>query len=1250
VGNLNSNSFATLLDLISEGEIQGLKDGDKSIFLNNTPLQNPDGTYNFTVDPAQIHKRVGTNDQEYIPGNSEPSQEVAVGVKVLKDTPVVRTITDPTTNAARITLSFPRLQSFNNDGSIGGASVQVNVEVQYNGGSYTTVPGFPDTIEGRSDDTYQRDYIVNLSGLFPVNIRVSRITADSTDPKVVNEVQFTSYSEIVDSKLRYPNSALVSLRFSAEQFSSIPQRSYLVRGLKIDIPSNATVDNTTGALIYSGAWNGLFNPVKQWTSDPAWCLWTMLVNTRFGFGNYLNTALLDKWSFYQASQYASALNTYTSSAEIAERVKRGLEPRTGTTNDYHATTGKHGVPDGFGNYEPRFSCNVNIQSPEEAYTLINNLASCFRAMPFWSAGSLTISQDKPVASSYLFTLANVSETGFSYSGSSQKARATVVIVTYFDMTMRTTAMEYVEDQAAIAKYGVNTKKVEAFACTSRGQAHRLGLWMLYSEGRETEVVAFTASIDSGVIVRPGQVIDVADPVRAGSRRGGRISSASSNAITVDDATGLTVANSPTLSVILPDGTVETKPVSAISGSAITVSSAFSAAPNNNSVWVFQSNEPGGQTSQYRVISATEENGSEYVINALSYNSSKYDNVEYNLALTDRQITNLNELPPAPTNLSFTESLYTYQAEVRSKLIIGWLPVVGVNQYEIKWRKDLGNWSVNTLQGADYELLNTTPGLYEVEIHSLNLTNKQSLTALAGAVQALGKTAAPSDVTGFSATMDPDVGVTLSWNPSSDLDLQGYEIWQGPSWGVGQQLGLFAATSKKLGLVDALTTNWWIKALDTSGNYSVNAANATVTIVGAPAPATSGSFGGENFTFTWTAVAGTLATAYYEIRYGTTSSTWATATSLGTVKGTTFTTQADWGGTRRMFVAAVDIIGTVGTSNYFDAIVIIPSQTSITQQVIDNNVLLQWTDSTQTLPITSYEVRKGATFSTATIIGLKQGRFTTVFESSAASYTYWLVGVDTAGNYGVPGSVTAAVNQPPDYVLRLNQNSTFSGTRTNVLLDDGVMYANVNTSETWQSHFTSRGWSTLQDAIDAGFTIYGLPSAITGQYYEDIDTGAVLSTKITTTLTSNNVVGATAITPSISVKKLSTDAWTVYAGLSSVFASEFRYFRAQYDFASAGGDDLLEITALNIRLDSKQRNDSGTATANASDSGGTVVNFAVSPGFVDVDAISVTPLATSAVTAVYDFVDAPNPTQFKVLLFNSSGTRISGAFSWSARGV
>lgn len=1272
--SLFSTSYAKLIDLISEGEIEGLKDGPRSIYIDNTPLANAGiaatysqtgttitvtktahglaagaglyvsfssglattgyftvataatdtftivssinqttsgnasySTYNFKN--ASFYTRNGTQDQSYIPGFDDVSNEIGVGVTVRQATPVVRTITNTAINAARLTITVPQLQQFTDQGDINGTSVQLRIAVQYNGGGYTTV--IDDTISGRTSQQYQKQYLVNLSGAFPVDIKVTRVTADSGSAKLLNAFSWSSYTEITYAKLAYPNSALVGVRIDAEQFSNIPDRSYRIRGIKVKIPSNGTVNNTTGAITYSGVWDGTFG-AAQWTSDPAWCLWDLLTS-RYGFGNQIDATQLDKWAFYSASQYCGA-----------------------------------SVPDGFGGYEPRFSCNVNIQTAEDAYKLINDMCSVFRAMPYWSVGSLTVAQDKPTDPAYLFTLANVSEEGFSYSGSSLKTRPNVAVVQYMDMDLRNTAFEVVENAAAIAKYGVIKTEISAFACTSRGQAHRVGDWLLYTANNEaTETVSFTASIEAGVIVRPGQVIEISDPVRAGARRGGRISAATTTTVTVDDATGLALGSGPMLSVILSDGSVQTRAVSDISGNVLTVATAFTSAPNANSVWIYETNEP--KTSTWRVLAVQEQDQCKYAISALAYNSSKYDYIERGIALQSRTVSILNSVPAAPTNLNLTETLYTYTDQVRSKIIVTWQGIQGINQYTVKWRKDSGNWTTVIRQQQDYEIFDTTPGYFEVNVYSLSAGGQSSATALSGSITALGKTAPPSDVATITATLDPDVGVTLSWDRVTDLDLQGYEIWQGSEWGSGIKIGLFAATSKKLGLIPSGTTTWWIKALDTSNSYSITAVSASITIATANAPTTSGVFTNDSLILSWTAVTGSLSTAYYEVRFGTVSTSWVDATPVGTVLGTTYSIKGSWGGTRRFFVAAVDLNGNVGTAGTYDAVITAPSQPTITQQVIDNNVLLQWTDSTQTLPILSYELRKGSTWASATVIGTKQGKFTTVFESVAGTYTYWLAGIDSAGNYGTPGSISAQVNQPPDYVLKLNQDSTFSGTKTNLFVDGSNLYGNVNTTETWQSHFTSRGWTTMQDAIAAGYTIYGLPSLTTGQYYEDIDYGTVLAgTKVTAALTSNAITGSITITPSISVKKLVTDAWTVYSGVSSVFATNFRYIRVQYDFTSAGGDDLLQLTGLNVRLDSKLRNDSGTGTANSADSGGTVVNFNIA--FVDVDSISVTPLTTSAVIAVYDFTDVPNPTSFKVLLFNTSGTRVSGGFSWSARGV
>jgi len=1372
---LNSRQYANLIDLISEGEIQGLKDGHKSIFINNTPLQNQDNSYNF--NNVTVWTRNGTQNQDYIPTVDAVENEVAVGVTVLQATPVVRSITDTAVDAVRVTINIPALQRITDQGDIVGSVFRFQISTQYSSGGYTVV--VDDVIRGRTADLYQRDYLITLTGSKPVNIKVTRVTDDNSEQdapggesaRITNAFSWSSYTELTYAKLRYPNSALVAVRIDAEQFNSIPSRTYLVRGIKVRIPSNATVDSVTGRLIYAGIWNGSFG-AAQWCSDPAWILWDLLTS-RYGFGQHISAAQLDKFAFYSASQYCAEL-----------------------------------VPDGFGGQEPRFSCNINIQTQEDAYKLINDMCSVFRAMPYWSTGALTISQDRPADSAYLFTLANVSEEGFSYSGSSLKTRPNVAVVSYLDLELRDVAYEVVEDQTSISKYGAITTEISAFACTSRGQAGRIGEWLLYSEQAEGEIVTFTASIDAGVVVRPGQIIEVSDPVRAGARRGGRIASATTTAITVDDATGLT-SSGATLSVILPDGTVAARSVASIAGKVINLTSALPTAPNANSIWILET--ASIQTSTWRVISVAEQDQATYQISALAYNSSKYAYVERGRPLEVRDITDLNEIPDAPASLSFEEALYSYQNQIRAKVIVSWPAVLGIAQYRVKWRKDNANWAVVDVLTSDYEILDITPGLFEVQVFSMSAALKLSTTAATGSITALGKTAPPSNVTGFSSILDGNIGATLIWNPVPDLDLSEYEIRQGTVWASATFVTNVAATSYKLGQLAPGTRSYMIRAIDTSGVYSAAAASTTVTItspstpsitatvagdlvtlswpastasyaiaayvvrssagaigeikttttslpitwsglrtffvkavdlagnesaegsaavtitqaaaptisvsytgqnavltwsevngttktrfyriarndatvailqstsyttridwtgsqtftvqavdannnLGAaatvaiapaapPAPNVQNTFRGEQVLLSWDPVQGSLETAYYKVLRG---NTFASATLLAEIKSTTYSLKVDWTGTQRFWVAAVDVIGKQGPEQFQDVVVTSPSAPVISQQVIDNNVLLRWTDSTQTLPIVYYELRRGSTYAGGTSVGTKQGLFTTVFETVSGTYTYWLAGVDSAGNVGTPASVSALVNQPPDYILRSDINSTFSGTSTNLTPNGTGLLATVDTTETWQSHFTSRGWSTLQDQVSAGFTIYAMPSTTTGSYVEEFDYGTALAgTKITATLTRQPVAGTVTVAPTLSVKTASGDPWTDYANQDSIYATNFRYVKVRYDFTSAGGDDLLQLSGLNVRLDIKIKNDMGNGTANSADTGGTTVNFNVP--FVDIESIGVTPSGTTPRIAIYDFVDVANPTSFKVLLFDTAGNRVSGAFSWQARG-
>jgi hypothetical protein len=805
--DLSSEQYATVIDLISEGEIEGLIDGYQSVFLDDTALQNPDGSYNFPG--TSVDYRYGTQDQSYIPLSSDTEDEKVVNVRVDFGTPITRTITDTQTDAVRVSISIPKLEFYEANGDITGAQLSLAILLQFNGGGFTYV--INDTINGRASTEYRKDYVINFGNIdplfrinFPIDVRVERSSNNSnaTIPELFNDLIWLSYTEITYGKLTYPNSVIVVSRFAASEFSGIPSRKYLIRGIKIKIPSNATVDQDNGRLVYTGIWNGTFG-AAQWCSDPAWVLYDLLTAKRYGFGEHISESSLDKFSFYAASQYASEL-----------------------------------VPDGFGTFEPRFSCNVNIQGSEDAYKLINDLCSVFRAMPYWGAGSLSLSQDRPADPSYLFTLANVAEAGFSYAGSSLKTRPNVATVKYFDIELRDFAYEVAEDQDAVSKYGAVTADIEAFACTSRGQAKRLGEWLIYTDRYEGEVISFITSIDAGVIVRPGQIIGVMDPMRAGLRRGGRIVSATTTSLTVDDATDLPSVATGLISVILPDGTSEQRTVTSKSSAVIGVSPAFSQAPNPNSIWIYQSSDL--LASIWRVIGIKEEDGINYSVTAIAHNPTKYSFIEQNTALQFRDITNLNEPAIAPTDLTAEEVLYDAGGKAESKIIASWQSVPGVKQYNFRWRLFPGNWTSVTVDRFDYEIAPSVPGVYEIEVFSLSATLRPSILPARLTFQAFGKTAPPADVTGLSLLAGDQLSGILIWDRAIELDviLGGKVLIRhstkltGATWEESQEIIAAAAGSETQRMVPILEGSYLVKFEDSSGNRSVN---ATLVVIDLPSP-------------------------------------------------------------------------------------------------------------------------------------------------------------------------------------------------------------------------------------------------------------------------------------------------------------------------------------------------------------------------------------------------------------------------------
>ena len=899
---LNSRQFASIQDLLSEGEIEGFATPSKAglikgsatynraalkdVFLNDTPIltanasnTNPqDSDFNF--QNVDFTPRFGTSNQEHIPGIESSKSTTGVGVPVTNSTPVTRQITNTNVDAAKVTITFPQLQKVTDNGDLLGSTVELKVQVQYNGGGYNDV--FSDTVTGRTADAYQKEYRVNFTGDFPVDIRVVRVTADSTSSQLIDAFTWTSITEIVDDKQTYPNSAYTNLRLDSEQFSSIPQRAFRIRGVKVRIPgtgsnvitatysqsttvvtisstdhglsegekiffdatsgngidgsytietvpdansftfssgtsqtvgtSNCTftaiprVDLQTGRIIYPSGYifNGTMG-AATWCSCPAMVLLDLLTTERYGFGTHITDSNLDLFSFVAASRYA---NTE--------------------------------VDDGSGGQEARFSCNVNLQGSMEAYQLINELAGVMRCFPIWSEGSVTITQDKPTDPSYLFSLANVGEGGFSYSGSSLKQRHTVIAVSYFNMDSREIDYEVVEDTAAQAKLGIVKKEVKAFACTSRGQAHRLGKAILFSEQNESEVVSFTTSIDAGAIVRPGSVISINDPVRAGVRRSGRINTASTTQITVDNVLNLAgfSGTNQKCSVILPDGTVETKSISGISNNVITVSSAFSSAPNANSVWLIQSDSLLAQT--FRVISVEEQDGINFAITALTYVAGKYANIEQGVSLPARNISLLNELKDPPGNLKVSdtngqskEMIVTINGLAVSKLLLTWVPVTGVSQYLVQYRFNNTNWVSEIVFRPDFEIVNTEAGPYEFKVYSYNAALELSATSSDLTFNAVGKTLPPGNVQNLSMEPITNKLVRLRWAKAVDPDvLHGGRVYVRHSNltdGTGtfqNSVDLITALAGNTTdvIVPSLEGEYILKFQDDQGNFSVGEAS------------------------------------------------------------------------------------------------------------------------------------------------------------------------------------------------------------------------------------------------------------------------------------------------------------------------------------------------------------------------------------------------------------------------------------------
>ena len=850
--SLRSKAYARVVDLISEGEIEGLVDGLQSVYLDDTPIQNADGTTNFSG--VTLETRDGTQQQSYVPGFSSVENEVPVGVEIKASQPVVRSITDPDVDAVRIKVSVGQLTNQDTtNGDLNGSAVSFSIDRQVSGGGFVEV--INDTISGKTTTKYQRSYYVPLTGNGPWEIRVRRVTADSTSSAIQNKTYLDSYTEVVESKLRYPNSALVALRVDASQFSAIPRRSYDMKLLRVRVP----VNYDPGTRTYSGVWNGNFK--IAWTDNPAWCFYDLVTSTRYGLGGYIPESQVDKWALYRVAQYCDQL-----------------------------------VPNGLGGFEPRFTCNLYLQTREQAYKVVQDMASIFRGMVYWSGGAITVTQDAPSDAVYQFAPGNVVDGEFAYQGSSAKARHTVALVTWNDPDdFYRQKVEYVEDAAGIARYGIVQSDVVALGCTSRGQAHRVGKWLLFSEQSESEIVTFRTGLE-GAVVRPGDIIKVADPVRGGMRLGGRIAAATASTVTLDQELP---ADLPwRLAVVLPNGTVEERLMGPVSGRTLTVTIPFSSVPQVDAIWMLASSiiEP----QLFRVVSVAERDPGVHEVTALAHNPSKYAAIEEGLALQPRSITVLSDIPPPPTGLAMQESLYRVKDQAQVLVQVSWTEVQTAIAYRLSYRVAGGNFVSLPLTSANYaEIRDAQEGQYEFSLRAIGITRKESIPATLSAT-VLGKTLPPSDVTGFTVQRRVS-DLMIAWDELQDADLSGYEVRVGTGWDDAQ---LVAKTSGTQMLHDQSAAGQYpyhIRAIDTSGNYS---AHVTTFVLNLLAPSTVRQFdvvqSANRLEFRWQPnpepeVVG------YELREG---AAWDASLFVAEVKSTSYTLPSGFDGERKFWIKAI----------------------------------------------------------------------------------------------------------------------------------------------------------------------------------------------------------------------------------------------------------------------------------------------------------------------------------------------------------
>ena len=617
--NLKTKQRLQIIDLITEGPIYGPVYGMKSFYQNGTPVLDSNGNANFTGVDAEWTS--GTQDQAYLAGYSDVENEIGVSTELVYATPIVKTVTDADVNRVRLTVGVDSLLEQDDDGDLNYATVHMQIQIQNTAEGWDTVDNI--TITGKTTSQYLEAHIINAPGHTPWSFRLVRQEVDSTSTKLQNGTYFSSYTEIIDAKLSYPNSAIVGTTIDyTGQFSGIPVRTYDMKGLIVQVPSNYDPVART----YAGLWNGTFQ--NAWTDNPAWVYYDLVTNTRYGLGKRLGQFGCDKWSLYAVAQFCDVL-----------------------------------VDDGFGGQEPRFTCNAYITDQRAAYDILNDLASSFRGMPIWDGLQMTVVQDRPVDPVWAYTNANVVNGTFKYASSARKARHTAIQVSWVNPDNDWASdIEYVSDDALIARYGLNVTQVTAFGCTSRGQANRVGRWILKTEQLETQTVTFDVGRD-GLNNLPGDIITVADNDYAGARMGGRVIAFSGTSVTLDAPVEIAPTETAYFSYLNDAATmVKIQIVAPVSGSQITLASA----PAGLRKWgIFTISKSSLATRLFRCLAITDNvDDGTYSITALQHDPNKQAEVDLGEQFDSPTTTLYGSAIPAPEHIAIDDSVANDVYQIR----------------------------------------------------------------------------------------------------------------------------------------------------------------------------------------------------------------------------------------------------------------------------------------------------------------------------------------------------------------------------------------------------------------------------------------------------------------------------------------------------------------------------------------------------------------------------------------------------------